>query len=118
MLDVGDRLAEQLADMVVIEVGDDPAPVPTTHHEAEMTQQPQLVRHGGRLHLDGDSTGERRIQLADVGVVSFASSRQEHAPAAGSNDLVPFRDALGPRRAAEIAPERDHRGRSLAVVSR
>ena len=52
MLDVGDGLFEQLADMVVVKVIDHPAAVPTTNDEPEVAKQPQLLRYGRGLHAD------------------------------------------------------------------
>ena len=52
MLDVGDRLVEQVRDVVVVEVVDDVTALAMSDDEAEMAQQTQLVRHGGGLHAD------------------------------------------------------------------
>src|SRR4051812_6414855 len=43
VLDVRDGLFEQLADVVVVEVVDDAAPVAAPDDQAEVPQQPQLV---------------------------------------------------------------------------
>src|SRR3954449_11105893 len=53
VLDVRDGLFEQLADVVVVEVVDDAATVAVPDDKSEVTEQPQLVRDCGRLHLHG-----------------------------------------------------------------
>ncbi len=45
VLDVADRLLEQMRDVIVVEVIDDASAVAVPDHEPEMTQQPQLMRY-------------------------------------------------------------------------
>ena len=45
VLDVIDRLGDQVANMVVVQRVNDAVAVAATGHETELTQQPQLVRH-------------------------------------------------------------------------
>ena len=45
MLDVRDRLLEQLADVVVVEVVDDPSAVALPDDQPEVAQQAQLMGH-------------------------------------------------------------------------
>ncbi len=57
MLDVGDRLLEELADVLVMERVDDAPPLPVTGHEPEVPEEPELVRHRGGLHGDRGRQG-------------------------------------------------------------
>ncbi|MDX6583064.1 MAG: hypothetical protein QOI10_2248, partial [Solirubrobacterales bacterium] len=59
VLDVTDRLFEQLTHMVVVQVVDDLATLAATDDQPEMTQHPQLMRDRRRLHVHG------RGQLVD-----------------------------------------------------
>jgi hypothetical protein len=52
VLDMGDRLLERLADVIVVEVVDHAASVAVPDHEAQIAQQPQLMRHRRGLHPD------------------------------------------------------------------
>jgi hypothetical protein len=51
VLDVGDGLVEELADVVVVE-GDDVASFAVPGYEAEVPQQTKLMRDGRGLHPD------------------------------------------------------------------
>lgn len=51
VLDVIDRLRDEIADMVVVQRIDDPVAVAPTGHETEMTQEPQLMRDRRLLQL-------------------------------------------------------------------
>ena len=62
VLDVVDRLSDEVANMVVVQRVDDTVAVAATGHETEMTKQPQLVRHRRLLQPDiacelGDRAG-------------------------------------------------------------
>lgn len=52
MLDVRDRLVEELADVLVVQLVLDAAPVAPPDDEPEMTQDAQLMGHRRRLHPD------------------------------------------------------------------
>lgn len=53
VLDVIDRLRDEVADVIVVQRIDHPVAVAPSCDETEMTQQPQLVRHGRwpQLHV-------------------------------------------------------------------
>ena len=51
VLDVVDRLRDEIADMVVVQRVDDSVAVAPTGHQTQMTQQPQLVRNRRRFQL-------------------------------------------------------------------
>lgn len=53
MLDVEDRLIEQLGDVGIVEPVDDLFAPPLADHKAEMPKLSQLMRHGRRLHAHG-----------------------------------------------------------------
>ena len=59
MLDVGDGLLQQLADVIVVQRVDDAPSVAVPGDQPEMAQQAQLVRDGRALHADrvSDSCG-------------------------------------------------------------
>jgi hypothetical protein len=59
VLDVVNRLVEQLSDVVVVKAVDNVAAVAVTGNQSERPQEPQLVRHRRLFHPD------RRGQLAD-----------------------------------------------------
>jgi hypothetical protein len=62
VLDMRDRLVEQMRDVVVVEVVDDAAAVATANDESEVPQEPELVRDGRSLHSHalGDLVDARR----------------------------------------------------------
>ena len=86
MLDVGDRLVEQVRDVVVVEVVDDVAALAVSDDEAEVAQQTQLVGDSGGLHAD--SLGERvdtrgaRTQAAEY---ADAARRRERLHGVGDH---------------------------------
>jgi hypothetical protein len=74
MLDMPDRLVDQIRDVRVVQRVDDCPAASLTDHEAEMSQQPQLVRHGGAFHPDG------RCEVVDI-AGALAQPRQNPDPA-------------------------------------
>ncbi len=62
MLDVGDRLLEELTDVLVMERVDNAPPVPVTGHQPEVPEKPELVRHGRGLHGDRGGQGIHRTR--------------------------------------------------------
>src|SRR3954470_18339134 len=96
VLDVRDGLFEQLADVVVVEVVDDAATVAVPDDKSEVTEQPQLVRDCGRLHLHG------LRELVDGARTSLEPA--EYADAAGRRErLHRLRDDAGERRVQPVA---------------
>jgi hypothetical protein len=53
VLDMEDRLIEQVRDVRVMEGVDDAPPAPLADHETEVAKHAQLVRHRGALHPNG-----------------------------------------------------------------
>ena len=49
---MADGLAEELGDVVVVEVIDDPAPLPLAEDEPQVAEDSKLMGDGGGLHLD------------------------------------------------------------------
>jgi hypothetical protein len=80
VLDVPDRLVEQVSDVVVVEVVHDVAAVAAAHDEAEVAKEPQLMGDGGGVHLD------RRGQLGD-GPGAGAKPAEDAHPARGGERL-------------------------------
>ena len=71
VLDVVDRLRDEVANMVVVQRVDDTVAVAATDHQTEMTQQPQLVRHRRlfQLHVAcelGDRAGRHSQARKDA----------------------------------------------------
>lgn len=60
MLDVRDRLLQQVRDVIVVQVIDDVTTLAAPDHKPEMAQQTQLMRNRRRLHAD------RLRQLVDA----------------------------------------------------
>jgi hypothetical protein len=53
MLDMRDRLIEQMRHVIVVQVVHDVTSIAPTDDEAEVTQDPQLVGYRRRFHPDG-----------------------------------------------------------------
>jgi len=62
VLDVVDRLRDEVADMIVVQRVDDAVAVAPPADEAKVTQDPQLVRHRRRLemHIAGEIADRAR----------------------------------------------------------
>ena len=50
VLNVAHRLVDQPRDVIVVERIHDPAPVALSHHQADVTQKPELMGDRGLLH--------------------------------------------------------------------
>ena len=88
MLDVGDRLVEQVRDVVVMQVVDDVTAVAPADDESEVAQDAELMGHRGRLHP------YRLGQLAD-GLPAGAQPPQDSHPAGGRQRLHRVRHRRG-----------------------
>lgn len=91
VLDVGERLLQEIGDVRVVQGVEDVAPAALANDEPEMAQHPQLVGDRGLLHL------QRVGQLTDAaGAVDQA--REDLDPAARRERLHDLGDLGGDRR--------------------
>ena len=100
VLDVADRLIEQLGDMRVVQRVDDPPPLTLTDDQTDVPQQPQLMRHSGLLHPDRDhELGHRMRTLTQLREDQHPARRRQplHRVCDPRSDL---RSHLAPRSAA------------------
>ena len=98
MLDVEDRLVEQLGDVGVMQVIDDVLATALADDEAEMPKLPELVRDSGWLHPHrvGKLTDRARTLLQPAEDLHAARGRQH--PHAVSDSLRNVRIERGARR--------------------
>ena len=78
MLDVGDRLVEEVGDVRVVERVHDLAAVPLADHETELAEEAELVRDRGLLHPDrGCKLTDRARRVAQSPENHHAAGRRE-----------------------------------------
>jgi hypothetical protein len=88
MLDVSDRLFQELADVVVVQVVHDLAAVASTDHQPEVTQNAKLMGHRRRFH---PHCGRKLVDWRGPSVQQSENAQ----PARGRERLHRLSDSLG-----------------------